>query len=163
MPGDIKGFTFIDFLEDGDKYYGETTLNREIKYGIGPRSQITYGTNFHNKFCIGARVDVPKLPKRVSAHVFAMPWWFARSKELRNKSTVGYSLSIKLPYNLFVNHFGEWNLNAKGGKTDWDYGELMAGIKFSDFTLIYNPSLKKQKSGGPKPKLEHRLSLGYWF
>jgi len=162
LPADIKGFTFMEFYQDGDSFFGRTRLTKEVAKGIGLRSDIIHGTGFPNNYGLGLNVDMPK--NKILKNLYLTPFLVDNKlKKVENKVLAGYFASIKLPFDMQLSSFGEWNLNGKNG-VQWTYGELNLEKKLSDkLSVSYNPALKNRGAGKPIPRLEHRVTAKYAF
>jgi hypothetical protein len=162
LPADIKGFTFLEFYQDGDSFFGRTKLTKEVAKGIGLRSDIVHGSGFPNNYGLGLNVDMPK--NKILKNLYLTPFLVDNKlKKVENKVLAGYFASIKLPFDMQLSSFGEWNLNGKNG-VQWTYGELNLEKKLSDkLSVSYNPALKSRGAGKPIPRLEHRVTAKYTF
>jgi hypothetical protein len=162
LPANIKGFTFLEFYQDGDSFFGRTKLTKEVAKGIGLRSDIVHGSGFPNNYGLGLNVDMPK--NKILKNLYLTPFLVDNKlKKVENKVLAGYFASIKLPFDMQLSSFGEWNLNGKNG-VQWTYGELNLEKKLSDkLSVSYNPALKSRGAGKPIPRLEHRVTAKYTF
>ncbi|RJQ15705.1 hypothetical protein C4573_06135 [Candidatus Woesearchaeota archaeon] len=153
----VKGFTFVDFNEQGNTYFGKTTFTP--KSGNGVRAQIIHGTAMPNQYGIGITMKLPKVAG-VSGSVYNVPLWVDREGEQLEKNIVGVSLGAKLPYDIGLFAFNEWNLRGANGIAS-TYGEIGVTKNVGQFTLMYNPSLNG--NGDATPELEQRVSIGFNF
>ena len=162
LPAGIKGFTFVEFYQDGNSYFGRTKLTKEVTKGIGLRSDIIHGTGFPNNYGLGLNVNMPK--NKILKNLYLTPFLVDNKlKKIENKVLSGYFASIKLPFDMQLSSFGEWNLNGKNG-VEWTYGELNLEKKLGEkLSISYNPALKNRGAGKPIPRLEHRATLKYTF
>ena len=162
LPANIKGFTFLEFYQDGDSFFGRTKLTKEVAKGIGLRGDIVHGTGFPNNYGLGLNVDLPG--KNVFTNFYLTPFLVDNKlKKIENKVLSGYFVSMKLPLDIQLSSFGEWNLNGKNG-VEWTYGELNLEKKLNkNLSVSYNPALKNRGTGKPIPRLEHRITAKYTF
>jgi len=162
LPANIKGFTFLEFYQDGDSFFGRTKLTKEVAKGIGLRGDIVHGSGFPNKYGLGLNVNIPN--KKVFTNFYLTPFFVNNKlKKIENKVLSGYFVNIELPLNMQLSSFGEWNLNGKNG-VEWTYGELNLEKKLNkNLSVSYNPALKNRGAGKPIPKLEHRVTARYYF
>jgi hypothetical protein len=162
LPANIKGFTFLEFYQDGNSFFGRTKLTKEVVKGIGLRADIVHGSGFPNNYGLGLNVDIPG--KNVFTNFYLTPFLVDNKlKKVENKVLSGYFASIKLPFDIQLSSFGEWNLNGKNG-VEWTYGELNLEKKLNkNLSVSYNPALKNRGAGKPIPRLEHRVTAKYTF
>ena len=162
LPANIKGFTFLEFYQDGNSYFGRTNLTKEVTKGIALRAEAIHGTGFPNNYGLGLSATIPN--KKVFANFYFTPFLVDNKlKKIENKVLSGYFASIKLPLDMQLSSFGEWNLNGKNG-VEWTYGELNLEKKLNkNLSVSYNPALKNNGVGKPIPRLEHRVTAKYTF
>lgn len=162
LPADIKGFTFLEFYQDGNSYFGRTNLTKEVTKGIGLRAEAIHGSGFPDNYGLGLNVTIPS--KKVFANFYLTPFWVNNKlKKIENKVLSGYFASMKLPLDMQLSSFGEWNLNGKNG-VEWTYGELNLEKKLNkNLSVSYNPALKNRGAGKPIPRLTHRITAKYTF
>ena len=162
LPADIKGFTFLEFYQDGNSYFGRTNLTKEVTKGIALRAEAIHGSGFNDNYGLGLSATIPG--KKVFANFYFTPFLVNKKlKKIENKALLGYFASMKLPLNMKLSSFGEWNLNGKNG-VGWNYGELnLEKILNKNLSVSYNPALKNKGAGKPIPKLEHRVTAKYTF
>jgi hypothetical protein len=162
LPADIKGFTFLEFYQDGNSYFGRTNLTKEITKGIGLRAEAIHGSGFPDNYGLG--LDATISNEKVFANLYLTPFFVNNKlKKIENKVLSGYFASMKLPFDLQLSSFGEWNLNGKDG-VEWTYGELNLEKKLNkNLSVSYNPALKNKGVGKVIPRLEHRITAKYTF
>lgn len=162
LPAGIKGFTFLEFYQDGSSYFGRTNLTKEITKGVGLRAEAIHGSGFLDNYGLGLSATIPS--KKVFANFYFTPFLVnSKLKKIENKVLSGYFASIKLPFDMQLSSFGEWNLNGKNG-VEWTYGELNLEKKLNkNLSVSYNPAMKNNGVGKPIPKLEHRITAKYTF
>ena len=156
IPGKINGYTFVDLYKNGQGYFGKTTLDKEIKYGIGPKAQIVHGNEPYTMEGFGINGVVPMPSKNTFAKVGFTPVWYSPQGRLSNRSIANYYIKSTLPKGFEISSFGEWNLTAKDG-AKWAYGEIEIGKKIGKVKLSYNPALISD--GDATPNLENRVAV----
>ena len=156
LPGDLNAYSFGEFYRD-EGYFGKTNLNREIKHGIKPGTELVYGSGFNDRAGLGINYQVPRLPKGSSLSVKTIPFWFDKNGYIDDRLMIGYFGSIDFPYGISLSSFGEINLRNKNGP-QWGYGEVSLTKRLNHrLGISYNPLLKND--GNLSPKLEHAVSV----
>lgn len=162
LPGDIKGFTFGEFYQNGN-HFVKTNLTRNIDENFGVKAQIVAGSGFNNHAGIGLTANVPT-PSKTFAQVYFIPAYIdMKAKRVDDKSILGYFVSVDLPLGFKASSFGDINLRGKNG-AEWSYGEL--GLEkeiLKNLSLSYNPALKNKEVGKVTPRLEQRVTAKYTF
>lgn len=158
LPGKINGFTFVDYNNKGDGYFGKTTLTRSINGTLSLRGQAIHATGFPNQYGIGEEVTNPKKPFGISSSIYFMPYWTDSNGKKVEKSVIGGCIDKNLPLGIKLKVFGEVDI---ADKAKWLYGETMLSKKIKGITVMYNPSFNG--NGDMTPTVEHRISIGYDF
>ncbi len=160
LPGNIKGYTYIDFFKNGT-YYGKTSLTRKINNKLGMKSQIVNSNNLFSRAGLGGYINIPFQSKNLSGNLSILPLWVNEKGNLmEDYLTAGYFISMKLPKEFKINFYGEWNVLAKGGPS-WNYGEIEVEKNIGPICISYRPALIGK--GDATPKLEQRVSIGFKF
>jgi len=155
LPGEIKGFSWMELYQGGDGYFGETNLEKEVTNGFNLKSQIQHNNTPINRAGFGVSKQVPT-PKGTFLKLTVSPIWFDVQGIQKNMKEVAYFSEAKLPFGFTASSFGDWNLADTEG-VQWGYGELdlcrevAKGVKLS-----YNPALLNK--GDAIPKVEHRIT-----
>lgn len=152
LPGDTKGFTYLEFYKDDKGYFGKTSLEKKIDYGINSKVQIIHLNEPFNHIGFGFSAGIT-YPKKGIAKISFMPKWYNNHGKKKKKIILGYYGSIDLFKGFNITSFGEWNIYDK---PKWTYGEISLSKKIGDITISYNPSLRGK--GDAVPNLEHRIS-----
>jgi hypothetical protein len=162
LPLDVRGFTFLDWNNETETYFGKTTLTRAIAdTGISARAQIVHVNELSTETGLGLEAKLPT-PKGITAKVNCMPYWRNNCGEEKNTVKVGYFVSADLPYNMTLSSFGEANVANPQGIT-WAYGEVELAKKIGDLSIGYNASLNCQGVGKVTPEIRHGIAVRYNF
>jgi len=159
--GGLDAYTFFEFYGN-EEYFGKTMVSRTWK-GVGPTGELVVGSDTRNRIGAGIKYS-PELPEYVSLSAKFLPVWLDTDGR-ENRMMLGYSGSLKLPWNFDVSTFGEMNL---GGDAEWGYGEISAGRNFGNLRIAYNTLLKNVdvNQGERKrlmPRVEHAFCASYKF
>lgn len=164
LPGGIKGYTFIEFYEDGKNYYAKTGLTKKIAGSLDARADIIDMSFAKDQVGLGLEYKLPT-GEKTFAKVKAMPVYFGMDgKYIQSKAVLGYYFEQKVYVPLIkdakVVAFGEIDVAAKGGPK-WSYGELHAQKSLDDFVLGIGVDLRSKGKLIPQPELS--VKLGYVF
>ena len=163
LPGEVKGYTFMDLYNDGSSgYFGKTELTKSIGKNLALRTQVVHGNEFATEAGLGLKLTVPGLPKSTFATVYAMPLWANSNGREGNECKVGYFISQDLPANFYASSYGEANVSAANGAT-WGYGEIELGKKFGNWKVGLDVALNSAGDGKLAPALEARGVARYNF
>ncbi len=156
LPKGISGYTFVDLYNHDGGYFGRTSLTKDFK-GTDDLAIKVEGNHINAPLSdvgIGARLDIPNLPESVYADISLMPFYFDNNGNfIERKGLLQYFASTKLPLDLKLSSFGEWNLRT----SNWEYGEMELARDLGPFSLGYNGVLLND--GDWIPTLEHRASV----
>lgn len=160
LPLNIDGFSFAEFYKKKG-YFGKTYLNRPVSKAGGIEIELDHVGEPLSREGAGMNINIPWLPKDVSATVSPLPIWFdSKGQYMKNRMMLQYSFSGSLPWNFDLSGFGGWNLAAKQ-KPQWDYGEIALTKNLGPVKIGLNPALKS--NGSFIPSLENRLIIGLKF
>lgn len=161
LPGDIKGYTFVDLNKDGKGYFGKTALQKEIVNGISARARVIHANDLVSKVGLGANIELPS-PKNTKLNLRPMPIWVdADGNRVENESRVGYFATANLPYGICASSFGDWNVASKDG-VQWGYGEVEVSKDLGHgVSAGYNASLTND--GDATPDANHRAAVKVKF
>jgi len=158
LPGDVKGFTFMDFNTDPEKgYYGKSTLIRRVVDDLCARAQVVHGDEPFTKAGLGVEANVP-MPKNTSAKIRFMPLWVDDEGIMNDYMEVEACLGANLGKGFSVGASGR--INANDGS--WCTGGLTAYKDFGRFKVGYDGVLNKG-DGKLDPVLEHRFAVRMCF
>lgn len=158
-PGDVKGYTFMEFYKGGDGYFGKSIFSKEIGKGLELRTELNHVNEPLTKTGVGLQRAVPGLPENVFLKLGVLPLWFGNEGKAFGDNTIAqYFVSLTgLPLGLSADSFGQINLNTG----EWGYGEVGVGRDVGPVTVRYNPALLNK--GGAVPEVQQRVSLGVKF
>jgi hypothetical protein len=164
LPFGVKGYTFIEFYEDGKSYYAKTGLTKKIKGGLDARVEVLDFSAATDKIGIGLEYKIPT-KEETFAKVKVMPVYFGfDGKYAKPKVVMGFYFEQKIYVPILkdakVVAFGEINIAAKGGPT-WSYGELHVQKSLDDFILGIGTDLTCD--GNITPHCGLSIKLGYMF
>jgi len=164
LPFGVKGYTFIEFYDDGSSYYAKTGLTKKITDHLDARVDVIDISSATDQIGLGLEYKIPTGEKTL-AKVKAMPVYFGfDGKYVKSKAVMGfyYHQKIHVPIlkDASVVAFGEIDLAKKGGPT-WSYGELHVQKSLKDYVLGIGADLKSDGDITPHPELS--IKLGYVF
>jgi hypothetical protein len=145
LPLSIDGYSFTEYYDKGNAFFGKTTLSKDITKNLDARVRIEYGTGYNQSLAgIGIKTSGEKY--FVSGHLL---------QGIRdNDQVIGLFASYNPHPKIKMSVFGD--LSVKYGK--WSYGELnILGNVYDKIWVGYNMGL--QPDNKLIPALEHRLHL----
>ncbi len=126
-PFGIKGYTYVEFYNTGDSFFGQTFLTKEIKGIFGVEVNTYYASFFSDYVGIGPKITVPT-DKSTLLTFSLIPAFIEFNGKYKRNYVLGEFVFFK-EFNIpslgkwRINSFGVINLASKGGPT-WDYGEV---------------------------------------
>ncbi len=162
LPGQIKGYSFVEMYKDGAGYLGKTILKRPLGDGTFALDSVTvHGDEPFTRTSLGASVSLP-MPKGSYASVKFLPIWIDKSgKLIHERMVIAYAAGVDCGAGVTLASFGDIDVGPKSG-SQWGYGELSLMKKFSkSFEAGYCGALIGH--GDATPRLEHRLGVKYTF
>ncbi len=161
LPGDVSGFSFMEFYKNGNGYFGKTYLDKPVLGRIGPRIEVDHVGEPFSYVGAGISTTIPGMPEGGFARVGILPLWRDKNGNMvKNKTMIQYSFGASLPWNMRVGGFGEWNISSPDG-LQWGYGEFELVKNFGDMKVGFNPVLWNDEDA--IPEFENRLIIGVNF
>jgi len=152
LPLNTKGFTFLDYYFNGDKFFGKSILSTDLIKNLDLETQVYHAGEPVTKAGVGLKYHLVK-SKNVNVKVGIHPVWLSKEgKFIKNQIDMTYSVGINLPRNFNIFAFGQFNLASNGGP-QWGYGEIEVNKKIGKnkkLEVSYNPSLTNQNKFVPK-------------
>ena len=153
LPERVNGGTWLE-LHQG-RYYAESNFKRRISSRLNIKAQTNHPDDLLGRVGIGASAELP-LPKGDSAELTAFPVFFDRTGRI-DRSELNYSASVKLPYGIKANSFGEWTLQ---NKLEWIYGEVELETQVRDqLSIGWNIPLRNPRKGALPSGFGHRITV----
>ena len=127
-PLGVKGYSYVEFYMDGENYFGQNYLTKEIKGIFGVQVE-TYFANFFTDYAgIGPIITFPTKDSTTVLTFSFMPLFIdLNGNYLTNYMLVEFvffkEFKIPLLGTWRINSFGQLNLAAEGGPA-WQYGEV---------------------------------------
>lgn len=164
LPGDVKGYTFAEFYEDGGAYLAKSSLNKNLKGSLDAQLQVVNGSGFTDQAGLGVDYKIPT-GDNTFAKVKALPVYVGfDGKRVQNKAVIGFYVDRKVYVpvlkDIHVVAFSEINLAAKDGPA-WSYGEIHAQKSLDDFVVGLGLDLSHKDGLVPDPHVS--VKLGYVF
>jgi len=164
LPFCVKGYTFIEFYEDGKSYYAKTGLTKKVAKDLDARVEVLDFSCATDQVGLGLEYKIPT-KEGTFAKVKAMPIYFGfDGKYIQSKAIMGFYVEQKIYVPILkdakVVAFGEINMAAKSGPT-WSYGELHVQKSLDDFIVGLGCDLRCGGKITPHPELS--IKLGYVF
>jgi len=161
LPEDVRGFSFIELYDNGDGYFGRTSLDRKITDDFGVRMHVLYVNEPISKAGFGLNWT-PSLSENASARVSLLPLWIGNEGGvIGDRMELQYAGRVDLPLGFNLSGFGILDLLAGKKSPQWTYGEFELTQNLGPFKIGYNPVLLNKR--GVTPDMLHRLIAGIRF
>ena len=160
LPGNARGFSFVELYRNGDGYFGKSMITRDVVSGLRTKIEAIHSGEPLSRVGLGANFSVPGMPEGSFANFGILPLWFGDGKVVGNRAQAQYAFGLSLPHGFNVGGFGEWNLLGENG-VEWGYGETELTKRLGLIKFGYNMRLRN--NGDASPIAEHGLVAGVNF
>lgn len=165
LPGNIKGYTFLEAYEDGSAF-AKTSLTRKLSESVSALTLMRHINEGFSDAGIGLKYSVPfkeNTNGKYASLAFTPFWANADGHRVRNRAILGFAVGMDIAPKVSIGTFAELNLNSKNG-AEWGYGEAYAKYKVNDKVSVgYHPALRNNGKGKIIPRVEHRLVAEWRF
>jgi hypothetical protein len=159
LPGDIKGFSFVEWYSD-DSHFGRTNLSKELasteEVSIQAKSSTLHKDDKPDAYSLGVGASTQFGDVKVSGYV--LPLWMEQGEitgEVRYGASAGTGFETALGKG-YASGFVEFSNDA------FLYGEASLGLNLTDKVSVeYNPML--EGNGDMIPGVEHRVQVELRF
>jgi len=161
LPGEINGFTFLEFYKDGKGFFGKSMLTKGLSKTFSVKGELVHINEPVTYAGVGLGLNLP-MPKGSYGSLKVLPVWVDKQgKYAPNKVIVGYVAGADLGKGWSMSSFGEANIAAKQGPK-WCYGEVAVTKEIGKGVNVgYIPALKPV--GKLAPKIESRVGVQIRF
>lgn len=159
LPGNINGFSFVDFYKNERGYFGKTNLTKSLKGGLSAKVQNIYVNEPFTEAYLGFNYRIGEKDK-YSISVDVLPVVINSEKDWKQNQRADYSVRANLPYDMTISNFGSWKFERLENP-EWTFGELNITKHVGEVNFGYSGALNSD--GDAAPTLEHRVSIGVNF
>jgi hypothetical protein len=158
LPGEVKGFSFIELYNDKSGYLSNTVLQKQIVPKTNLASMIGVSNFKNNSLALGATYT-PVKNKNTMVQLGMYPLNLTKEGRTKNLNIATYAVNQQLGKGFSVSSFGQVNVAT----ATWMYGEAALKKSLDNFVegLTLGAGCDLRSEGKPLPKPNAQLQFTY--